>query len=233
MRLSPLVAAIALAAATLPVFAAPVAGTVAGAWVNPTPGVAPVVTTGVGTPTFTWGSSTGATPPNSVVFDNLGGLFASTTETPFKVGKLTYFNGTTAIGSTPDAVQLALTLNFANPALGAIVSNYTFNIVTTANTADPDASADYLNLPTAFSTTSFLIGSTTYNVKLLGFQDIVGDGFLTSDDLALHVREGGTASADLFAEVTTQVSGVPEPQNGALLFAGLGLVGFVARRRRD
>jgi hypothetical protein len=232
MRLNTLATAIALAASALPSFADPVSGTVDGAWVNPTPSAAPVETTGIGTPAFTWGTSTGATPPNSVVFDNLGGLFASTAETPFKVGKITYFNGTTAIGSTPDSVQLALTLNFADPALGAIVSNYTFNIVTTTNTADPDASADYLNLPNAFSTTSFLIGSTTYNVKLVGFQDIVGDGFLASDDLALHVREGGTASADLFAEVTTQVSGVPEPQNVALMFAGLGLMGFVARRRR-
>ena len=109
-----------------------------------------------------------------------------------------------------------------------MVSDYTFNIVTTPNTADPDASADFLDLPSAFSTTSFAIGGTTYNVKLTGFGDIVGDGFLASDSLALHVREGGTASADLFAEVTTEVAAVPEPQNVALMFAGLGMMGLVA-----
>jgi len=232
MRFNSLVAVIALATAAVPSFADAVSGTTTGAWVNPTPGASPVVNTGLRTASFTWGASTGATPPNSVAFDNLGGAFASTTETPFKVGKITYFNGTTSLGSNPDSVQLALTLDFAGPALGPITSNYTFNIVSTPNTADSDTSADYLNLPTAFSTTSFLIGSTTYNVKLTGFADIVGDGFLDSTDLALHVREGGTASADLFAEVTTQVSGVPEPQNLALLLAGLGLMGFVARRRR-
>ena len=89
-----------------------------------------------------------------------------------------------------------------------------------------------LDLPTTFSTTSFPIGSTTCNVKPTGFEDIVGDGFLTSDDTALHVREGGTASADLFAEVTTQTAAVPEPQNMALMFAALGMTGLVARRRR-
>ena len=232
MRLDTLFLAAALGAATLPTFASTVSGSVGGTWVNPTPGAAPIVTTGVNTPMFTWGQPTSGSPANSVSFDKGTGAFVSTTETPFKVGKVTYFNGTTNAGTTPDSVQLALTLNFASPALGSIVSDYTFNIVTTTNTDDPIASADYLYLPTAFSTTSFLIDGTTYNVKLTGFSDIVGDGFLTSDDLALHVEEGRTASADLYAEVTTQVATVPEPQNLALMFAGLGMMGLVARRRR-
>ena len=232
MRFVPLALAAALAAAALPCFASPVSGTTSGAWVNPVPVAAPVVVSGVNTPVFTWGTPSG-TAANQVTFDKLGGTFASTTETPFKVGKITYFNGTTATGTTPDSVDLALTLTFVDPALGAITSDYTFQIVTTTNTADPDASADDLYLPTAFSTTSFLIGSTTYNVKLTGFGDIVGDGFLASDALALHVREGGTASADLFAEVTTQTAAVPEPQNVALMLAGLGMMGLVARRRRN
>lgn len=232
MRLVPLALAAALAATAFPSFADPVSGNTSGVWVHPVPSAPPIVTGGVGTPVFTWGTPDG-TPANQVAFDKLGGTFSSTTETPFKVGKITYFNGTTASGTTPDSVDLALTLTFLNPALGSITSDYTFKIVTTTNTSDPDASADYLYLPTAFSTTSFLIGGTTYNVKLTGFSDIVGDGFLASDDLALHVREGGTASADLFAEVTTQTSAVPEPQNLALMLAGLGMMGLVARRRRS
>ena len=89
-----------------------------------------------------------------------------------------------------------------------------------------------LDLPITFSTTSFPIGSTTCNVKPTGFEDIVGDGFLTSDDTALHVREGGTTPADPFAEVTPQTAAVPEPQNMALMFAALGMTGLAARRRR-
>jgi hypothetical protein len=232
MRFHSLVAASTLALAALQAVADPVSGTTSGVWVNPTPGPG-IVTTGVDTPSFTWGDgSAAATGPSSVDFAAASGGFSTVTETPFKVGTITYFNGTTALGSTPDSVQLALRLDFLSPTIPSVVSNYTFDIVTTPNTGDADGDADFLNLPSAFSTTSFVIGTTTYNVKLTGFSDIVGDGFLASDDLALHVREGGTASADLFAVVTTEVAVVPEPQSIALLLAGLGMVGGMARRRR-
>jgi hypothetical protein len=230
MRFDTLFLAAALGAAALPGHADPVSGTTSGVWIHPDPGAAPIVTTGVGTPTFTWGASAA---PNSLAFDKGPGTFATLTESPFKVGKITYFNGTTTIGTTPDTIDLALTLNFAEPLLGAIVSDYTFKLVTTPNTDDPIASADYVYLPTAFSTTSFLIDGTTYNVKLAGFENVVGDGFLSSDNLSFHVEEGRTASADLYAVVTTEVSSVPEPQNLALLAAGLGLMGLAARRRRS
>jgi hypothetical protein len=210
-------------------FAQPVSGSTSGVWVSPTPAAPPIVTTGVGTSTFTWGDATGfGSPPNSLTF--LGGAFSGVLETPFKVGTITYFNGTTALGSTPDSINLALTLNFGVPALPSVVSSYLFTLNSTPNTADPDESADFVNLPNAFSTTDFLIGGTTYRVKLTDFENIVGDGFLTSNALQFHVREGGTASADLFAVVTTQP--VPEPETYALMLAGLAAIGAVARRRR-
>lgn len=210
-------------------WAQPVSGSTSGVWVDPNPSAPPIVTTGVGTSVFTWGDSTGFdSPPNSLSF--AGGLFNGVLETPFKVGTITYFNGTTAIGSTPDSINLSLTLNFAVPALPPVVSSYLFTLNSTTNTADPDESADFVNLPSAFSSTDFLIGTTTYRVKLTDFENIVGDGFLTSSALQFHVREGGTASADLFAVVTTQP--IPEPETYALMLAGLAAVGAIARRRR-
>ena len=208
--------------------AADVEGTTSGNWVNPVPGTATV--TGVGTPVFTWGDSTGfGTPPNQLSF--AGGAFASAFETKFKVGTISYFNGTTAIGSTADSVDLALTLDFTSPALGGIVSNYGFSLITTPNTGTEDENADFVALPSLFSSTSFFIGSTEYRVKLTGFENVVGDGFLVSSATEFHVREGGTASADLYAVVTTAPA-VPEPETYALMLAGLGVVGFMARRRR-
>ncbi len=231
MRIDRAIAALGVSLVMAPaVWAQPVSGSTSGFWVNPIPSAAPIVTTGVGTSVFTWGDNTGfGTPPNSLTF--AGGPFNGLLETPFKVGTITYFNGTTALGSTPDSIDLALTLNFAMPALPPVVSSYLFSLNTTTNTADPDESADFVNLPSAFSSTDFLIGGTTYRVKLTGFENILGDGFLTSDALQFHVREGGTASADLFASVTTQP--VPEPQSYALMLAGLAAVGAIARRRRQ
>src|SRR6202000_957716 len=93
------------------------------------------------------------------------------------------------------------------PALGPVTSNYTFNIVSTTNSSDPDASAEpgparHVQPP--------LVPDRQHDLQRQadGFEDTVGDGFLTSDDAALHVREGGTASADLFAEVTPQTAAV-------------------------
>lgn len=230
MKLNAILSACALGAVALQAIADPVSGSTSGSWVNPNPTGGNIVTTGVGTSTFGWGDgSVATTGANSLSF--AGGPFASVTETPFKVGTINYFNGTTAIGSTPGTVDFALTLNFGTPALGAVVSNYTFGLVTTPNGFDPDTDADFVFLPSAFSTTSFVIGATTYNVKLTGFANVVGDGFLTSDAFQLHVREGLSASADLYAEVTTQTAAVPEPQTYALMLAGLAAIGIVVRRR--
>ncbi len=210
--------------------AQPVSGSTSGVWVDPNPSAAPIVTAGVGTSIFAWGDSTGfGTPPNSLTF--VGGPFNGVLETPFKVGTITYFNGTTALGSTPDSINLALTLNFGVPALPPVVSSYLFTLNSTPNTGTDDENADFVNLPSAFSSTDFLIGGTTYRVKLTDFENIVGDGFLTSNALQFHVREGGTASADLFASVTTQP--IPEPETYALMLAGLAAVGAIARRRRQ
>jgi hypothetical protein len=200
-------------------------------WVNPTPSASPVVTTGVGTYSFTWGNSSGlGSNPNSLTFTDSS--FSSSTETPFKVGSISYFNGTTAAGSVPDSVQLSLTLNFSSPAIPSVSSAYSFNLVSTPNTADPNASADFVDLPSTFGTTLFTIDGTTYDVKLVGFENVLGDGFLASNSQSFHVREGRSASADLYAEVTTQTAAVPEPENLALMLGGLGVLGFVASRRR-
>jgi hypothetical protein len=217
--------AVALLSAFASVQAANVEGSTVGTWTNPLPGSA--TTTGEGTSMFTWGQGVGGSDPSSLSFTS--NSFASALETPFKVGSVKYFNG--SIFSAADSVQLALNLNFTQPGLGPVISNYGFQLINTDNTSDLDASADFVKLPSAFSNTSFLIGATEYRVKLVGFQNIVGDGFLVSNPLQFHVREQGSASADLFAVVTTQP--VPEPSTYALMLAGLLGMGYIARRRQQ
>lgn len=227
MKLKPIALAAVLGLALAQAEAADVVGSTSGVWTNYSPLSATV--TGAGTSVFTWGSGAAfQSPPNQLSF--VGNAFASPFETKFKVGTVSYFNGTTAVGSTADTVDLRLTLNFTTPALGNVTGDYGFQLISTPNVGDPDGDADFVKLPGLFSSTAFMIGGTTYHVKLTGFENVVGDGFLVSDATEFHVREFGTASADLYAEVTTQA--IPEPETYALMLAGLGVLSMVARRRK-
>ncbi|CAN5823061.1 hypothetical protein BH11PSE8_BH11PSE8_30100 [soil metagenome] len=222
-------AAVALVIAMGNAFAADVGGTTTAAFIDPAPATA--TTTGVGTDVFTWGIGSG-TPASSLSF--VGGAFASGFETPFKVGSLTYFNGAIEPNTGAESVTLSLNLDFTQPALGMISSSYKLDLINTPNVDDPDAAADYVYLPSSFSTTSFTIDGTEYRVKLTGFQNVTGDGFLDSNSQQFHVREAGTASADLFAVVTSQaLPPVPEPSTYALMLGGLAAIGAVARRRKS
>jgi PEP-CTERM motif len=190
---------------------------------------------GVGTNTFTWGQTGFGTGPNELQFT--GAAFSAPLETQFTVGSLYYFNGTTAQGTTPSSVDLSLTMNFTTPNLGNVPSTFTFNLVSTPNTGTAQQNADYVYFPSSFSAESFVIGTTTYHVELLGFGNVVGDGFLSSDTTQLHVEEGLNATADLFAEVTSQtptgVGAVPEPSTWAMMILGFCGLGFMACRRKQ
>lgn len=223
MRKLCIIAGLVLGMAQAPgAFAVPVTGSSVGTWVDPvgTP------FTGVGTTTFTWGTTATGSIDNKLVFTPVAS-FSSSTEAPFKVGSLYYQNGAVFDGST--AVDLHLTVNLDTPALGPVTGNYTFNLIGTDNTGTPDQNADIVEFPSGFSTTSFLIGSTFYRVRLVGFENVVGDGFLASNSTEFHVREQLHASADVYAVVTS--APVPEPSTYLTMALGLAGLGVVARRR--
>lgn len=197
---------------SLPAQALPIQGTASGVFVNPTVGV---TTTGVGTSDFTFGdASISTTGPNRFTFTGVS--FNTETETPFLIGTFSYFNGTTS-GREPSlsSVDLQLGLNFTTPAVGVQTSSFNLGAFQTLNTGTPDENADSVFLPNAFSSTVFTLGGTQYTLQLLGFDNVVGDGFLTSTNTQLNAREGGTASAQLFGLVTAKLpeppTAVPEP----------------------
>lgn len=58
-----------------------------------------------------------------------------------------------------------------------------------------------------------------------------GFGMFTGPDMLVHV-DGATGQAGSFSGTLTVTQVVPEPGTYAMLLAGLGAVGFVARRRK-
>lgn len=211
----------------------PIAGSASGIFVDPVPSGPPIVVSGVGTSTFTWGETGFGTGPNSLSF--AADPFSTTTETPFKIGTLTYFNGTTGSGTNPNTVNLSITLNFSTPPAGVQSSSFTLSLVSTPNTNDPIASADYVYFPSAYSSTIFTINGTQYTLMLTGFENVTGSaGFLGSNgNTEFHVEEGGTASADLYGEVTSNLTGVPEPSTFLISVVGAGgMIAYGLRRRQ-
>jgi hypothetical protein len=194
-------------------------GTTSGIFLNPTgPGV-PDHVTGVGTDTFTWGS----TASSSLHF--AGTSFDTDPGVVFGLGDLTYANATSAIGTGAESVDLAVTLTFSVPSIPGEDFTYTFNLVNTVNNNDADASADIIEIPQSKVTTIFA-GGQSYTLEVF-FGDISGDGFL-DDQGRFHVREGGTATVELNGLITVPDGGLTI----ALLGAALGGVGFVSRRMK-
>lgn len=215
MRGALLTAAIALSGGAS---ALVVEGSGNGTFVNPV-GPAGMITTGVGTNAFSWGSGA---PPSSMTF--IGSAFSSTLDTFFDIGALTYYNGSITAGTQADSVDLLLGIAFTAPTGVSQSFSYLLNLINTPNTGTPQDAADIIQFASLLPTQTFTIGTTAYTVELQ-----VGEtgpsGFSTQNTFS--VIEGQSATATLRARVTAAEVPVPAPL--ALLLMGLVSLG-VARR---
>ena len=206
--------------------AAQIEATSSGIFTDPLPSGA--IVGGVGTNNMTWGATTGINS-NRIVFT--GNAISSSLDTDFVVGRLTYTNGSSTAGTSAESFKLNVALDFLSPALGIQNFIYDFLVSATTNTSDPDASADFLTLPSPLSNTNFLVGSDHYTLRILGFDDVIGDGFLTSSASQFHVREEFGASANLIGRIELDPRDIPEPSSLALV--GIALAGALTLRRKQ
>ncbi len=211
--------------------AADVIGTSGATFTNPANLQSNAVFSGVNTSSFTWGNgSVSDVGPSNLTFT--GANFSANFGQDFKLGTLSYFNGTVAGNSNLGNIDLTSRLNFVQPGIPAVNSNFTLRLNSTTNSSDPIASADFVNFVNTASSSRFDINGVTYTVNISGFRNVVGDGFLQSSATEFHVQEGRTASADLYGSVVAASLPVPEPETYAMMLAGLAGLGFMARRKK-
>ncbi len=211
-------------------------GAATGTFNAPAPTCPPARCSGLGTSTVSWGTG----QPGSLTFE--GASFAPVVGELFKLGTLTYHNGSTTVGSAIDGVDLDIALTFENVAEANFTYNTRLSINNTINTNDPIASADFV---------SFVRGSfsESFNVE---------EGRTASVDLmakltpTLGVSTGGGGDKDPFGVPDTPVLGfgvelagfanptvggfvsaVPEPEQYAMFGLGLLVVLAHTKKRRN
>lgn len=212
-----------------------VEGTTGSAFVNPVyeANGLPWGVFGPGNISFQWGNPADfGVGANYLVF--AGNPFQGFFETPFKVGTLTYFNGTTELGTAATAIDLRILLALTTPTAVSPYYDFGLGLITTPDTNGPIP--DYVLFPSSFgSGTDFVYNGNAYTLQLTGFQNASAGGYFDTggDLIGFHVDEGAAATADLYGKLTVNRDNVvPEAGTLGLALSGLiGILGFARRRK--
>ena len=174
------------------------AGFFNGKWGEPTPGAEnnfPVFG-GVNTHSFKWGEDP-VTFRNELNF--IINSFSTEVNQNFKIGDLTYFNGSVNIGTNVESVPLSIELELYDPTRITGTFEFDFNLVSTPGSDDPEADADFVIPVNEISSGSFEYEGEDYTIRLLGFSQDNGQTF-TEEFSAL---ENSITTAGLYAKIET------------------------------
>ncbi|GBC61651.1 hypothetical protein DENIS_2613 [Desulfonema ishimotonii] len=172
-------------------------GSVSGNWADPVPEGSSPVFEGVGTSYFKWGDASFDTPPCHLKFE--GYSFSNVSpEIPFKIGKVSYYNGTTGIGTDASSVNLILSLDIQAPIQVKFTPKFSLGLINVPNDGAAWENADYVHFPSSLSNEYITLGGTNYKLEIIGFSQ---DGGATTVK-EFHVLEDNETSAELYGRIT-------------------------------
>lgn len=203
-------------------------GKSSGAWGEPTPGSINTnpIFSGVGNNSFSWGDPDDfGTGPNQLTFN--GDSFSSKMGSLFKIGDLTYFNGSVTPNTSVDFVPLNLHVSFGDRVNVSEVFDFNFQLVNTPNDSPIAAdNADFVYVGKNFGNRNFTFADKKYTLSLTGFREKGS----TTDVSEFRVLEGEKTTAAIFAKITEVPPAKTIPEPGTV--AGLSLLGIYLISRR-
>lgn len=214
-------------------------GNALGVFSSPDPSCPPATCSQIASNRIQWGQGS----PGSLAFD--GTAYDARVGEVFKIGTLSYHNGSTTAGSEITSVGLDFLMNFTNVPEENFVFSTRLGINNSPNTDDPIASADYVSFAFGGFTQTFnvlegLSSSVDLMVRLNALLDptpaLFGDKDPLTEPQIPRVRYGlefvGLANATSGGFIGTDPRAVPEPGVWSMMLAGFGLIGFALRRER-
>lgn len=151
-----------------------------------------------------------------------------------------FMSGSTVVGTETGGQVLATTTTSSTMPVGT-VGNYLSDLgngTTTLNFSSGVAAVSFLwGTPDEYNMLS--VNGTTFTAMSLGFPSVSGTAGTgqyvqftgTAGTLITNLVFSNAPNVNSFETANYSVTPVPEPETYALLLGGLGLVGFVARRR--
>ncbi|AFZ00203.1 choice-of-anchor K domain-containing protein [Calothrix sp. PCC 6303] len=227
------VAAVAEVTLSTPIRAITFSGASSGVWGKPDPGSTNNMPryTGVGTDSFTWGDpddSRFGTPANSFKF--AGNSFTTNVDSLFKIGDLTYFNGSVLFGTSVDKVSLSLNVGLNSPNKENEIFDFDFNLRNTPNTSENEIeNADFAYITPKLDNRTFAFNGKKYTLELTGFSQDGGKTNLKE----FRVLEGATTTAAIYGKISALSPVKPParvPESGVV--GGLSCLGIYMLTRR-
>lgn len=124
--------------------------------------------------------------------------------------------------ATLDKLYLATKVSSTGPTMAQIYTSLNGYSSSIGTIAQDNASGSYINGVIDLSSLGSITGTVTFRLFASGASSTNG---------TLRIGDYSDGSTYYFDSITGSVAAVPEPDTYAMFLAGLGLMGFIARRR--